>query len=358
MPQDRPPTSTRSPSRGSSRCPTTRSRSPSTSPTELAGRFAFTPGQSLTLRRASTERGAPLLLDLRGAGAARRGSACARSRAASFSGWLVHERRPGDVVDVQTAVRQLHPGPATAPAPVLIAAGSGITPMLSIAAIRARRDHDKPGHAALRQPANDSVMFAEELADLKNRYGPRLHLVHVLSREPRDVELFSGRLDASRCARLLAGDRARRPRSTTGGCAARSAMVDDARGVLAELGVPRRAGPLRAVLRRRRLRPRSREPSRPRTGRRARSPSCSTAAAPPSRSRGTPDPRRRPARPPRSAVRVQGRCLRHLPGPGDRRRGRDAPQLRAGAGASSTRASCSPASPCPVTDRVTVDYDA
>ena len=41
-------------------------------------------------------------------------------------------------------------------------------------------------------------MFAEELADLKNRYGPRFELVHVLSREPRDVELFSGRLDADR----------------------------------------------------------------------------------------------------------------------------------------------------------------
>ena len=48
-----------------------------------------------------------------------------------------------------------------------------------------------------------SVMFAEELADLKNRYGPRLQLVHVLSREPRDVELFSGRLDADRLRRLL-----------------------------------------------------------------------------------------------------------------------------------------------------------
>jgi ring-1,2-phenylacetyl-CoA epoxidase subunit PaaE len=46
-------------------------------------------------------------------------------------------------------------------------------------------------------------MFAEELADLKNRYGPRFDLVHVLSREPRDVELFSGRLEAERLRRLL-----------------------------------------------------------------------------------------------------------------------------------------------------------
>jgi ring-1,2-phenylacetyl-CoA epoxidase subunit PaaE len=46
-------------------------------------------------------------------------------------------------------------------------------------------------------------MFGDELADLKDRYAARLQLVHVLSREPRDVELFSGRLDADRLARLL-----------------------------------------------------------------------------------------------------------------------------------------------------------
>jgi phosphoglycerate dehydrogenase-like enzyme len=40
-------------------------------------------------------------------------------------------------------------------------------------------------------------MFADELADLKDRYGPRLQLVHVLSREPRDAELTSGRLRAA-----------------------------------------------------------------------------------------------------------------------------------------------------------------
>ena len=81
-------------------------------------------------------------------------------------------------------------------------------------------------------------MFAEELADLKNRYGPELQLVHVLSREPRDVDLFSGRLDADRLRRLL----------TTLVPAGRfdhvwlcgpHAMLMDAREVLAELGVPK-----------------------------------------------------------------------------------------------------------------------
>jgi ring-1,2-phenylacetyl-CoA epoxidase subunit PaaE len=41
-------------------------------------------------------------------------------------------------------------------------------------------------------------MFAEEIADLKDTYGSRFDIIHVLSREPREVELFTGRLDADR----------------------------------------------------------------------------------------------------------------------------------------------------------------
>jgi ring-1,2-phenylacetyl-CoA epoxidase subunit PaaE len=48
-------------------------------------------------------------------------------------------------------------------------------------------------------------MFAEDLADLKDRYPARLHVVHVLSREPQDAELLSGRIDADRLGRLLDG---------------------------------------------------------------------------------------------------------------------------------------------------------
>ena len=46
-------------------------------------------------------------------------------------------------------------------------------------------------------------MFLDELHDLKDRYPDRFQLVHVLSREPQDVELFSGRLDGERLTRIL-----------------------------------------------------------------------------------------------------------------------------------------------------------
>ena len=81
-----------------------------------------------------------------------------------------------------------------------------------------------------------SVMFTEELSDLKNRYGPRFQLVHVLSREPRDVELFSGRLDADRLRRLLAAFVPVPALDHVWLCGP-FAMINDARETLTDLGV-------------------------------------------------------------------------------------------------------------------------
>jgi ring-1,2-phenylacetyl-CoA epoxidase subunit PaaE len=50
---------------------------------------------------------------------------------------------------------------------------------------------------------SSTVMFADDVADLKDAYPARMQVVHVLSREPHEVELFSGRLDAARLRALL-----------------------------------------------------------------------------------------------------------------------------------------------------------
>src|SRR5690606_36400535 len=77
-----------------------------------------------------------------------------------------------------------------------------ITPALSIAA--SVLAHPEASVTLLYGNRRTStVMFADELADLKDRYPQRFNLVHVLSREPRDVELFSGRLDAERMRAML-----------------------------------------------------------------------------------------------------------------------------------------------------------
>src|SRR5260370_41746873 len=80
-------------------------------------------------------------------------------------------------------------------------------------------------------------MFGDEIADLKDTYPARLQLAHVLSREPQEVELFSGRLDADRLRRLLpvVCDVAAIDHWWLCGP---YGMVTDAIGVLAELGLP------------------------------------------------------------------------------------------------------------------------
>ena len=207
-------------------------------PDELTADYAFAAGQNLALRR---------YVD--GREHRRQYSICApvgdRPRIGvraipdgMFSRWLVDEVAPGTEVEVQT------PGGAFCTDPALlqggrhlcIAAGSGITPMVSVAGT-ALASSDAEVTLLYGNRTSGSVMFSEELGDLKNRYGPRLQTVHVLSREPRDVELFSGRLDADRIRRLL---QVLVPIDTIDHVwlCGPFAMIQDARAVLTELGFP------------------------------------------------------------------------------------------------------------------------
>lgn len=203
-------------------------------PPSLADEYAFRAGQSLTLRRVVDGR------DER-----RSYSICAPEGAAPrigvrevpdgiFSPWLVHGVRPGDEIEVSTPSGNFTPDLTVAGSHVLVAAGSGITPVLSIAAsLLARPDTDVTLLYGNRR--TDTVMFAEELADLKDRYPTRLNLVHVLSREPREAELFTGRLDAAKLTALLALVPRRVDHWWLCGP---FGMVTDAIGVLTGTGVP------------------------------------------------------------------------------------------------------------------------
>ncbi|GDY29426.1 1,2-phenylacetyl-CoA epoxidase subunit PaaE [Gandjariella thermophila] len=205
-------------------------------PPELAGDFAFRPGQYLTVRRT-----------VAGREERRNYSICAPAGAAPrigvrridgglFSAHLVDRARPGDVLDVLPPQGSFTPpdGPAHH---AFLAAGSGITPVLSIVASVLPAHPDTRVTLVYGNRRSDTVMFADELADLKDRYPSRLQLVHVLSREPRDVELFSGRLDADRLRRLAetvipTGD------VDHWWLCGPYGMVTDAQAVLAERGVP------------------------------------------------------------------------------------------------------------------------
>ncbi len=206
-------------------------------PDDLRDEFDFDAGQSLTLRR---------IID--GVEHRRSYSICAPAGAAPrigvreipeglFSRWLIHDVKPGDVIEVQTPSGTFAADPATwpggtcasRPAPASRRCSRSrrrccATPTPQVTLLYGNR-HTTPGD--VRRGAGD----------LKNRYGPRLELVHVLSREPRDVELFSGRLDADRLRRLLSVLVPSADVDHVWLCGP-FGLIADAREVLGELGVP------------------------------------------------------------------------------------------------------------------------
>ena len=207
-------------------------------PSQLRERFAFAPGQSLTVRRVVGDREERRSYSIC-APVGRAPQIGVREVADGVvSGWLVHTVRPGDVLEVQPPAGSFTPDLAAGGSHVLLAAGSGITPVLSIAASLLRERQDTTVTLVYGNRRSDSVMFADEVADLKDAHPGRMALVHVLSREPQEVELFHGRLDAGKLRALL-------PATLDVGAVDHwwlcgpLGMVEDALTVLAELGARR-----------------------------------------------------------------------------------------------------------------------
>ncbi len=177
-------------------------------PPELRDQFRFQAGQHVSIR-------SPVVGD----DVRRNYSICApatdgeqrlrigvkRIPAGVFSSYVAEHLRPGDVLDIMTPTGSfstaLHPGQRKRYG--AIAAGSGITPVLSILSTALEVE---PGSSAVLVYVNRTtlnIMFLEDLEDLKNRYPDRFQLIHVLDEEPLDVEILSGRLDAGRLGRIL-----------------------------------------------------------------------------------------------------------------------------------------------------------
>ncbi|WP_265445116.1 FAD-binding oxidoreductase [Flexivirga meconopsidis] len=179
-------------------------------PEELRETFAFRPGQHLTLRtqRAGEEVRRSYSICLSRDEAARRGELRIGSAVVDgglMSTWLNEEVRAGDVIDVLPALGDFTvPTDPTRPRHhVAIAAGSGITPVLSL--LTTVLEDEPESHATLifgnRDP--DSAMFLAELELLADRYPDRFTLVNVYSRVPQPDGSPAGRLGAARLEQLL-----------------------------------------------------------------------------------------------------------------------------------------------------------
>ena len=168
-------------------------------PDALRSTFDFRPGQSLTVRRGDERRSYSICAP---AGRAPR-IGVREVVGGAVSSWLVRGVRPGDTVEVQAPAGSFTPDLATPGHHVLIAAGSGITPMISIAASVLGASEDSTVTLFYGNRRSNTVMFADEVADLKDAHPDRMRVMHVLSREPQEVDLFSGRLDANRLRTLI-----------------------------------------------------------------------------------------------------------------------------------------------------------
>ncbi len=172
-------------------------------PPELADDYAFTAGQHVSVRGGDDVRRSFSLCSSPASRVLRIG--VKRLPGGAFSDEVVGSLKVGDHLDVMTPAGRftVTPDPEATRHHVAIAAGSGITPVLSIVAAVLEEEPKSFVTVVYVNRTSRSVMFLDDLHDLKDRFPTRLQLIHVLSREAQEVELLSGRLDAERLGRIL-----------------------------------------------------------------------------------------------------------------------------------------------------------
>ena len=80
-----------------------------------------------------------------------------------------------------------------------VAAGSGITPILSIIKTTLEAEPNSQFTLLYGNRSSNSTLFREALSDLKNAYLGRFNVIYLFSREQQDVDLYNGRIDADKC---------------------------------------------------------------------------------------------------------------------------------------------------------------
>ncbi|MBV8896391.1 MAG: phenylacetate-CoA oxygenase/reductase subunit PaaK [Acidobacteriaceae bacterium] len=175
-------------------------------PPELADRFRYVQGQYVTLRA---------IID--GTEIRRSYSICSavhdctlrvaikRVPGGIFSSWLVEHLKPGDTLELMSPEGRFHiPLSANHTKQyVAFAAGSGITPVLSIIKTTLFSEPNSRFTLFYGNRASSTILFREELAELKDLYLNRFSLFHVMTREHQDVDLLNGRIDGEKAEQLI-----------------------------------------------------------------------------------------------------------------------------------------------------------
>lgn len=156
-----------------------------------------------------------------------------------FSNWAATKLKVGDVLRVMPADGRFIVQRPRAIHRVGFAAGSGITPILSILASTLEEQTESKFTLVYGNRRIDSVMFNEALQDLKDRYPNRLTLIHVLSRQAQEVPLLEGRIDETKVREIVSSLLPAASMDEVFICGP-EAMIEATEKALLEVGVPAR----------------------------------------------------------------------------------------------------------------------
>jgi ring-1,2-phenylacetyl-CoA epoxidase subunit PaaE len=174
-------------------------------PESLRETFAHHAGQYVTVRRTINdrdERRTYSIVTAPGGSALKLG--IRRQEGGLVSGDLAVNLRPGDTLEVGTPMGRFRTAidPKRQFSYVAFAAGSGITPILSLASDILAREPLSRFTLIYGNRNISRTMFLEETLALKNRYVDRLSLHFVMSREPQQTEMLNGRIDGKKVIEL------------------------------------------------------------------------------------------------------------------------------------------------------------
>jgi ring-1,2-phenylacetyl-CoA epoxidase subunit PaaE len=174
-------------------------------PSALRDAFAFHAGQYVTVRRmieGREERRTYSIVTAPGGGVLKLGIRL--QLGGRMSGELASTLHPGDRLDVATPMGRFRTSISAdrEQAYVAFAAGSGITPILSLATDILAREPRSRFTLVYGNRSISRTMFLEETLALKNRYIERFAVHFVMSREPQQTEWLNGRIDGDKIREL------------------------------------------------------------------------------------------------------------------------------------------------------------
>jgi ring-1,2-phenylacetyl-CoA epoxidase subunit PaaE len=176
-------------------------------PKDLQTEFKYLPGQYLTFRTGIDGEEVRRSYSLCSAPHENKWTvAIKKIEDGKFSNYAHSTLKKGDLIDVMPPMGKFHPELQAANQKhyLAIAAGSGITPVLSILKSVLHSEPNSRFTLIYGNRDRQSIIFFEELEGWKNKFLGRLQLIHILSRERTDSDINEGRIDATKMERLAA----------------------------------------------------------------------------------------------------------------------------------------------------------